>query len=534
MSTAIVVVSYDDFDVTKISLGPITKCLGECMSIAPILYDGKILHLKTPKLYCPDGGLGDQDHKDIRLKLFLDDDKGHSFHEFEAKLDSFDRLMTNGRLGSIDSKYTYCPTKQIRSIKGTCTMDPFICVHIPSSTKTQFQPLSRIIDENGKLLELAPTSWKDHPLIPTDCWCQPTIMGRFWSHSSKSFGVKWFIDEMTVSSRGETFTKGTYIDDGKVGDDDDDDDDDDDSDDNHLPHLISKDLEVYSNLYSNLSPFGTTFDGPDYLFMAPLKYARGEKTTVSLFDLISRLIHELNGCFDGFSWDHACISGGLLTGLIDSKYDPKIYSQSDIDLFIYGATPEETKKYFYKAFKFFQHMLPDLRVSPRASDKIMVIDLVTKQINRPIQLIGVCGASNPLEVIKHFDLSHCQIAYDGKQFSWTQEFAKTMQTHQSIITGNWTSASRLLRAYQRGFSVMMPDHPVHVNSYQKVDNYEYMFHLMTHIIDNVKEYTLEKIMKCCEPTTSHPHPDQHLVLSTPQMNVWLRKYMETHTPNDFK
>ena len=67
--------------------------------------------------------------------------------------------------------------------------------------------------------------------------------------------------------------------------------------------------------------FGLTCEFHGLLFSSPNKYLYGEKTTASKYDVMSRFFREMNGLFDGFDWQHACIAGGLLTNLFEFKLD---------------------------------------------------------------------------------------------------------------------------------------------------------------------------------------------------------------------
>jgi hypothetical protein len=66
------------------------------------------------------------------------------------------------------------------------------------------------------------------------------------------------------------------------------------------------------------------------LIITPNRYNKGEKVTISSHDMYSKMCREFRECFDGFNWDHTCVAGGL----IESKYDPKIYRDSNLDVFV--------------------------------------------------------------------------------------------------------------------------------------------------------------------------------------------------------
>jgi hypothetical protein len=192
----------------------------------------------------------------------------------------------------------------------------------------------------------------------------------------------------------------------------------------------------------------------------PNKYENGEKVSVSNHDMMSRIHHEFNGCFEGFNWTNACVAGGLLSGLIEAKYDPVAYKDSDIDLFIYGMTEKEVKVRFSETLEFLVKKFDDSWIVPYQSSATMCVNLYTSGMRRPIQIIGVWGVDTPLNLIKGFDLSHCQIAYDGINIVCTDQFITSLAEHVTHITKPITKAYRLVKACIRGYSVMSPSTPI--------------------------------------------------------------------------
>lgn len=281
--------------------------------------------------------------------------------------------------------------------------------------------------------------------------------------------------------------------------------------------------------------------GPKTLFIAPSKYSLGERTTVSQFDLCSRLYRELNGCFDGFDWNHTCIAGGFLTGLVEQKYDAAAYENSDIDLFIYGETAEEAQNHFMEVFKFIKDKFADLWVVPLDCVNI-VINICTQQSIRAIQLVCVTGISNPEQLINRFDLSHCQIAFDGTRFISTPECRETLRTRQSRILGTQTTAHRLYKAYTRGFSIMIPDHQVYVKP-PNTSTWVYGFNRSSLADKSLKEFTLDKLLTkenmeqfakmVYNPSCKQQYIKEKKVIESDGFSGWLPKYLKSHTPGRY-
>ena len=65
---------------------------------------------------------------------------------------------------------------------------------------------------------------------------------------------------------------------------------------------------------------------------------------------------------------------------------------------------------------------------------------------------------SPMEILKNFDLTHCQVAYDGFNILYTNEFIEAITTKITKINVNKIILSyRLIKAYNRGYSIDYPD-----------------------------------------------------------------------------
>jgi len=550
----------------------------------PTLKMGRIqnMHLKTPFMYCPFGAthvyqnVGEsQTHQGWTIHMNLMEGS------FQKKTEEFDQWMLNEAtnptnwvqwLGTktktfaremVETKYCRMTKYPHRNGERLSQFPPFIRVSLPVTYEEPYQLSCDVYNKNKKLAPIAVNKITD--TIPRECWCSATLMGTLWC-SRVGFGIVWYVKQLIVYPTKESIPSNWKAEETfKIEKDDDDDDDivkdiklvkiDKDGVDDietvkdkkrvsfekqHETEKIEEDDDeiTYVQTRTQNDPFKLKCNGPNTLFIAPNKYSIGEETTVSRTDLYSRFFRELNGCFEGFDWDHTCIAGGLLTGLIDKKYDPTVYRDSDIDLFIYGATPEETKQHFSRVFKFFQEKFAELWVVPLKYDNVMVINL--GQSHRVIQMIGVTDTINPSQLIGRFDLSHCQIAFDGNEFLCTSEFNETMRSRQSQILRQGTSAYRLYKAYLRGFSVMIPKHPVYVKSDQMCT---YGVN-ETHSINNLKEFTLDKLLtdtniaSFSKMSFASQSKEQYVkdgvVIQGAKLTEWFADYLQTHTPCRFK
>ena len=386
---------------------------------------------------------------------------------------------------------------------------------------------------------------KDHMIAefekcrPFPFQCMVDMIGTLWIDPSGSIGVVWYATHLqlftkdieglcppitphlALNSDEELIEKPDNADD---------------EDDVAVPHHSVTDDEDDDEPETTADLFGLTCDTHGLLFSAPNKYLYGEKTTASKYDVMSRFFREMNGLFDGFDWQHACIAGGLLTGLFEVKVDPKIYQNSDIDLFIYGDSLAETKKYFARTFAFISSKYKEkFHVLLSKSHDYMILDFVIQGVtSRTLQMIGVSGIKTPRQLIGLFDLSHCQIAFDGNDLIGTSSFRNSMQTHQTQIMRESTSELRLYKTYQRGFSVLMPNHPVHVkNSKDLLENEDpYSLLQVVGLPDNLHEYTLDKLLSQ-NVISSFTHKPSREEVSGDVLTKWFTKYVETLLPCSF-
>ena len=74
---------------------------------------------------------------------------------------------------------------------------------------------------------------------------------------------------------------------------------------------------------------------------APSKYEKAESVTVSNSVFLKRLHDECPNLL-GFNWNNVLLAGGLISGLLETKYDEKLYEKSDLDFFVYDT---DEKKY---------------------------------------------------------------------------------------------------------------------------------------------------------------------------------------------
>lgn len=566
-----IIVNARDWNTANMSIGTLYKPRSGNLQLGRIYSDRKTLYLKTPFMYCPFGAnkpyrpCGEpQERPDIPWTLQMVFGENNEHIEFLQKTKEFDQWFIDeaSKIDNcakwlkasrakpysrdvIDTKYTHMlKYKRNRDDdEASSQFPPFISVRLPI---TPMEPYHLACEMYQTRKKLAPVTIDKIPqVIPRGCWCSATLIGTLWC-SCAGFGVVWYVKQLVVYPDYELIPSVW-----KPIEEDDEEpvkkclqitvDDDDIEPMNKVTTVVIPQKTEHPNDLFNLK-----CNGPHTLFIAPNKYSIGEKTTVSRYDLYSRFYREVNGCFDGFDWDHICIAGGLLTGLVEKKYDPAVYAESDIDVFIYGVTEDDVKQRFAKTLKFFQAKFADLWIVPLPWENIMVVNLCTECVRRSIQLIGVTNISDPMQLIQRFDLSHCQIAFDGNEFICTTEFSATMSNRQAQILGKKTTTYRLYKAYMRGFSVMIPNHPVCVKDcstpHEKQTKLVFSYGIKdsTAVVDNLREFTLDKLLSeknimsfsqmSFNPKNKERYIKDGTAILSGKIDDWVTDYLKTHTP----
>lgn len=204
------------------------------------------------------------------------------------------------------------------------------------------------------------------------------------------------------------------------------------------------------------SVFGIKFaDNANLCLYQPSIYQCNEQVTVSSMEFYKRLNNRIGEFFDdNFDWSGVMIAGGLISGLVERKADIKEYEMSDIDLFVYDNNQckkniiekmQQIYNYFVKKFDFYAFiMIPDTT--------IMNIIIPGKC---SIQVIGTLF-KNEMEILQSFDMTHCQIGFNGNELVFTEDFIKAIRTKVTRITKNSIHAYRLVKTYYRGYSIQRP------------------------------------------------------------------------------
>lgn len=241
-----------------------------------------------------------------------------------------------------------------------------------------------------------------------------------------------------------------------------------------------------TNQSTNASPFSIKTDGIDLMLTAPnKKYKSEECTTISnLYTFYERFKTVTNDMelFKDFDWTGCLLGGGLIHGLMEAKFDKEEYEHSDFDIFVYstikGNPDEENKNVINKMkeiYTYFSNKFTSVHGTKLSIDFIYDYSYVITILPFPfkttqIQIIGT-NKSNPIDVLKAFDMTHCQVGFNG-EIICTNEYIKAMKNMVTKITKHSIHAYRIVKAYNRGFSIAMPEKEIYIKNYFGIDGYK--------------------------------------------------------------
>lgn len=158
------------------------------------------------------------------------------------------------------------------------------------------------------------------------------------------------------------------------------------------------------------------------------------------------------------------LAGGFLFSLSNDRIynDPVAFRQSDIDLFIYGH-PNHRDKVLDKVLDFYRGY-PTTYTQTMVQIEVPTLDQLG-QFNRTIQIV-LSPALSPMDVIRSFDLSHIQLAYDGEQLYTTPISNIAALYGVSVVTIKHIRGSRLRKT-------LLKKVPIYRKSYLIVDGGEF-------------------------------------------------------------
>eukprot|EP01125_Pyxidicula_operculata_P005044 TRINITY_DN1852_c3_g2_i1.p1 TRINITY_DN1852_c3_g2~~TRINITY_DN1852_c3_g2_i1.p1 ORF type:complete len:1923 (-),score=635.24 TRINITY_DN1852_c3_g2_i1:335-6103(-) len=160
----------------------------------------------------------------------------------------------------------------------------------------------------------------------------------------------------------------------------------------------------------------------------------------------------------GLDWSNIIVAGGSVLGSlmnISPERRAKSFKDSDIDIFVYGLTPEEATNKMEQIF--FQ-----VQANTNASCEIVrttnAVTIVGQYPIRHIQIVLRIYKS-PAEVLMGFDVDCCCVGFDGETVWVLPRAHRALTKRYNLVDMSRRSLSyetRLYKYAKRGFSVAVP------------------------------------------------------------------------------
>ena len=257
----------------------------------------------------------------------------------------------------------------------------------------------------------------------------------------------------------------------------------------------------------------------DLCLIAPQKYFYNDRVTVSSNEFFRRLNKKLGEFFAlGFNWSNIIMAGGLISGLLETQMDPIEYSLSDVDMFVYGENKDVIANKIQEIYDYFIDKLDKQCYVFSYTPNTPIINIIVPG-ECSFQIIGT-SFKNEMEVLNSFDLTHCQVGFNGSKLVYTNEFVQATITRTTKITKRKIHAYRLVKTYNRGYSIARP-------SYCYITN---IFHKYTSVPpDNIpsntdKHYDINKLQQLIGELSENPIVIENLTKNfIPRVNINSKK-----------
>lgn len=181
------------------------------------------------------------------------------------------------------------------------------------------------------------------------------------------------------------------------------------------------------------------------------KYESGEYLFFDKHHSLQRLNKFSYSVLSNITWDNVAIAGGCLSLILSTKLKWEDFPASDIDLFVWGASPVDI-------LMTINRLLDELRKNHDICvfQRGNVLTVIVRHIPRNIQIMN-SGFSSLNSVLNDFDFTSSRIAFDGKDFVATSEYM--ISAIQQCTWSQYDSIghSRMVKNYQRGITVLFKD-----------------------------------------------------------------------------
>ncbi|KAJ7753722.1 hypothetical protein B0H16DRAFT_1833847 [Mycena metata] len=145
-----------------------------------------------------------------------------------------------------------------------------------------------------------------------------------------------------------------------------------------------------------------------------------------------------NGLLQNLDWSNVFVAGGIVLGTLMSKNGTQnqtdYWASSDMDIYLYGLSPQEANKKIQHVFDVFSANLPP-GTRTFAVRNIKTITFYAKYPLRRIQIV-LKLARSPRDVLLNFDLDICAMGWDGSNVWMLPRAARALETGCNVFTMN--------------------------------------------------------------------------------------------------
>ncbi|KAJ6537845.1 hypothetical protein B0H19DRAFT_1270241 [Mycena capillaripes] len=136
-------------------------------------------------------------------------------------------------------------------------------------------------------------------------------------------------------------------------------------------------------------------------------------------------------------WSNLLVAGGIVLCSLMAGYGPDSrgpWTSSDIDIYVYGLSPEDANKKIRHVFETFcSNLPPETRTFAVRNSK--TITFYAKYPLRRLQIVLKLLAS-PREVLLNFDLDICAMGWNGSNVWMLPRAARALETGSNVFTMN--------------------------------------------------------------------------------------------------
>lgn len=188
---------------------------------------------------------------------------------------------------------------------------------------------------------------------------------------------------------------------------------------------------------------------------------------VSNLHFYHKLYQEIGDFFGtDFNWNNTFIAGSFISALLSNKITYSQYSDIHINMFVCCEKYEQLRDRLLNILLYIQNKADDVIFTINGERTDTVIDCFIKGLRRKLQIIGKVDYKNYniLDILKTFEFTHNQIAFNGKNIIMTDEFIDTMKTKITKINSNinWIQSYRFVNLFKLGYYLAPREHQIHI------------------------------------------------------------------------